>query len=79
YKNEHDPIRVFKNRLIAEKILSEEQYEAIDAELKTESAAAAHFADESLPPTEASIFEDVYFEVDRQTEAGRTGRIFFND
>ena len=30
-------------------------------------------------PTEASIFEDVYFEVDRQTEAGRTGKHFFND
>ncbi|MGB8467044.1 MAG: hypothetical protein WCE49_19010 [Terrimicrobiaceae bacterium] len=57
--------------------MSEEQFEAIDAEVKTEAAAAAHFAQESPPPTEASIFEDVYFEVDRQTEAGRTGRFFF--
>ena len=79
YKNEHDPIRIFKNRLIAEKILSDEQFEAIDAELKKEANTAAQFADESPPPTEASIFEDVYYEVDRQTEAGRTGRFFFND
>jgi pyruvate dehydrogenase E1 component alpha subunit len=79
YKNEHDPIRLFQNRLIGEKLLSEEQFEAIDAEVKTEAAAAARFAEESPPPTEASIFEDVYFEVDRQTEAGRTGRFFFND
>jgi len=28
---------------------------------------------------EESIMQDVYFEVDRQTEAGRTGRHFFND
>jgi pyruvate dehydrogenase E1 component alpha subunit len=64
---------------MAEKVLTEEQYEAIDAEIKTEAAASARFAEESPPPSEASVFEDVYFEVDRQTEAGRTGRFFFND
>ena len=79
YKNQHDPIRLFQNRLMAEKVLTEEQYEAIDTEIKTEVAASAQFAEESPPPSEASIFEDVYFEVDRQTEAGRTGRFFFND
>ena len=79
YKNQHDPIRLFQNRLMAEKVLTEEQFEAIDAEIKTEAAASAQFAEESPPPSEASIFEDVYFEVDRQTEAGRTGRFFFND
>ena len=30
YKNEHDPIQLFKRRLMAEKVLTEEQYEAID-------------------------------------------------
>jgi pyruvate dehydrogenase E1 component alpha subunit len=79
YKNEHDPIRLFQKQLIGGKVLTEEQYEAIDSELKAEAAAAARFADQSPPPTEASIFEDVYFEVDRQTEAGRSGRFFFND
>ena len=78
YKNDHDPLRLFKNRLIAEKCLTEEQYEAIDAEAKNEAVAAAKFAEESPQPTVASVFEDVYFEVDRQTEAGRTGRHFFN-
>lgn len=79
YKNELDPIRTFKARLIAEKSLTEELYEAIDAEAKAEAAASARFADESPFPTVESVFEDVYFEVDRQTEAGRTGRFFFND
>jgi pyruvate dehydrogenase E1 component alpha subunit len=60
-------------------VLSEEQYEAIDAEAKAEAAESAKFAEESPVPTVESIFDDVYFEVDRQTEAGRTGRFFFND
>lgn len=79
YKKQHDPIQIFKQRLIDEKIISEEQYEAIDAEAKKEATAATQFADESPNPTVESIFEDVYFEVDRQTEAGRTGRFFFNN
>jgi len=79
YKKEHDPIQLFKARLIAEKVISEEQFEAIDAEEKAGAAAASKFAEESPSPTEAAIFEDVYFEVDRQTEAGRTGRHFFNN
>ncbi len=79
YQKEHDPIQLFKSHLIAEKVLSEEQFEAIDAEEKAEAAAASKFADESPNPTAESIFEDVYFEVDRQTEAGRTGRHFFNN
>ncbi len=79
YKNEHDPIQLFKNRLIAEKALNEEQYEAMDTEIRSEAAASAQFAEESPPPAEESIFEDVYYEVDHQTEAGRTGRFFFND
>lgn len=79
YKKQHDPIQLFKAQLIADKVLTEEQYEAIDAEVKAEANEAAKFAEESPLPTVESIFEDVYFEVDRQTEAGRTGRHFFND
>jgi pyruvate dehydrogenase E1 component alpha subunit len=79
YKKQHDPIQLFKGHLISEKLLTEEQYEAIDAEIKAEANASAVFAEESPIPTPESIFEDVYFEVDRQTEAGRTGRHFFND
>jgi pyruvate dehydrogenase E1 component alpha subunit len=79
YKGEHDPIELFKRRLIKEGVTTEEQCEAIDEEAKAEATAASVFAEESPLPSEASIFEDVYFEVDRQTEAGRTGKHFFND
>ena len=79
YKGEHDPIELFKKRLIKEGVTTDEQYEAIDEEAKAEAAAASVFAEQSPLPSEAAIFEDVYFEVDRQTEAGRTGKHFFND
>lgn len=79
YKKQHDPLQLFKARLLAEKVITEEQYEAIDAEVKAEAAASAKFAEESEPPSIESLFEDVYFEVDRQTEAGRTGKFFFNE
>jgi pyruvate dehydrogenase E1 component alpha subunit len=78
YKANHDPLQAFKRRLIEEGLLTEEQYEELDEAAKAEAEAAAQFAEESPWPSEASITEDVYFEVDRQTEAGRTGKHFFN-
>ena len=79
YKREHDPIQLYKRRLIEEGVITEEDFEAISAAAKDEAEASAQFADESPLPTDANIFEDVYFEVDRQTEAGRTGKHFFHD
>jgi pyruvate dehydrogenase E1 component subunit alpha len=78
YKAEHDPIHIFKRRLIAEGVLTEEQFEALNEEAKTEVEASVTFAEESPLPCDEDIFADVYFEVDRQTEAGRTGKHFFN-
>jgi pyruvate dehydrogenase E1 component alpha subunit len=79
YKAEHDPIHLFKRRLISEGALTEEQFEALSEEAKTEVQASVAFAEESPLPGDESIFEDVYFEVDRQTEAGRTGKHFFHE
>jgi pyruvate dehydrogenase E1 component alpha subunit len=79
YKDAHDPIRLLKARLIGEGILSDEKYEELDNAARDEAQASARFADESPLPEESSIKEDVYYEVDRGTEAGRTGRHFFND
>jgi pyruvate dehydrogenase E1 component alpha subunit len=78
YKVKHDPINVFKARLMAEGILTEESFEQIDDAARAEAEASAVFAEESPYPAESSICEDVYYEVDRQTEAGRTGTHFFN-
>ena len=78
YKQNHDPILLWKARLVSEGILTEEQFDEMELAARAEADAAAKFAEESPLPADESITEDVYFEVDRQTEAGRTGRHFFN-
>ncbi len=78
YKQNHDPIRLWKARLVSEGVLTEEQYDELDQAARAEAEESVKFAEESPLPSEASITEDVYFEVDRNTEAGRTGRHFFN-
>ena len=79
YKTEFDPITLWEKQLLGEKVITEEGIEKIDAEAKAEAAAAADFAIESPWPTAETIFEDIYHEVDHQTEAGRTGRHFFSE
>ena len=79
YRQSHDPIRLWKARLISEGILSEEKYDSFDTEANIEAKESVKFAEESPLPPETSITEDVYFEVDRQTPAGRTGKHFFHD
>ena len=78
YKQQHDPIIFFKAQLIEEEVLTEEKFDEIDAEARAEAVESAKFAEESPIPTDAAITEDVYFEVDRNSQAGRTGRHFFN-
>jgi pyruvate dehydrogenase E1 component alpha subunit len=79
FKNEHDPIQRWKRVLIEEGIASEEDLKKIDKEAQKEAEASGDFAKASPYPTPESIFEDVYWEVDNKTDAGQTGRHFFND
>jgi len=79
YKNTHDPINKFKAVLLAEGSMTDEEAAAIDKEAKAEAKAAVKFAIESPTPTVDDIFDHVYWEVDNKTEAGSTGRHFFND
>jgi len=79
YKTEFDPITLWQNQLLSEKVLTQSEIDEIDAAAKAEAAAAADFGISSPWPTEESIFEDIYHEVDHQTEAGQTGRHFFSE
>lgn len=79
FQKEHDPIQIWKRILLEEGVATEEDLIAINKEAQTEAEASAEFAKSSDYPTPESIFEDVYWEVDHQTEAGQTGRHFFND
>jgi len=51
----------------------------MDKEAKAEAKDAVKFAEESPFPEPKAILEDVYYEVDQGTEAGQTGKHFFND
>jgi len=79
YKQNHDPITLFRKRLIQEGILTDEQADQISKEAAEEAAAACRFADESPAPTIPDIMTDVYWETDNQTPASRIGHHFFND
>lgn len=79
YQRDHDPIQVCKRTLLAEGVATEEELKKIDREAQAEADASAEFAKASPYPEPESIFEDVYWEVDNKTEAGSTGRHFFND
>ncbi len=79
YKQNHDPISVFRRKLIGEGVLTEETADAIKKEASAEAAAAVQFAEESPAPTVEDIMMDVYWESDNNTEASKIGRHFFND
>ncbi len=78
YKQNHDPITLFRRRLINEGILTEETADAINKAAQEEAAAAVRFAEQSPAPTVADIGTDVYWETDNQTPASRIGRHFFD-
>lgn len=79
YKENHDPINLFREQLIKEGVLNEDASKKIDKEAKAEANEAAKFAVESPAPTVEDISKDVYWEVDNNTEAAQNGRYFFND
>lgn len=78
FKQTRDPLTLWRARIVEEGVLTEDEATAIDKAALKEANASAKFADKSEYPALETLFEDVYFEVDRQTEAGRTGRHFFN-
>ena len=79
YRKFHDPLRLWQTRLQEEGVITESQAGELDAAAQSEAATAVQFAGESPLPEPADIFSDVYYEVDRQSSAGTTGKHFFND
>ena len=79
FQREHDPIQVWKHNLLAEGVATEDDLKKLDKAAQSEAEESAEFAKASPYPEPETIFEDVYWEVDNKTEAGSTGRHFFND
>ncbi|RBP39800.1 pyruvate dehydrogenase E1 component alpha subunit [Roseimicrobium gellanilyticum] len=78
-EREHDPVIIFRNHLINEKVLTEKEATEIDQAASKEAEDSGEFAEQSPLPDPSEIFDDIYWEVDNGTEAGQTGRHFFND
>lgn len=78
YRKTKDPIQLFQNRLLAEKVLTEAEAAKIDKEARAEAEASAEFAEASPWPTVDDIQKDVYWEADHPAERKSTGRLFFN-
>ncbi len=79
YKTYHDPLRLWRKQLLDEGVITEECAGKIDREARDEAEASAEFGMGSDYPREQDILSDVYYEVDRGTEAGRTGKHFFSE
>lgn len=78
YMEDHDPVTYWKDTLINEGVVTEDDFKAIRKEAMKEATHATEFAEESDYPDVSEITDDVYWEVDNNTEAGRTGRHFFH-
>ncbi|MEM0896014.1 MAG: pyruvate dehydrogenase (acetyl-transferring) E1 component subunit alpha [Verrucomicrobiota bacterium] len=78
YKNNFDPINLWRKRLVEEGVVTEENADEIDKAAKAEADASVEFAEQSEFPTEEDITKHVYWEVDNGTDAGNTGKHFFH-
>jgi pyruvate dehydrogenase E1 component alpha subunit len=68
----NDPIRIYANLLADLEILSQEELEKIDAEVKQISEQATEFADKSPEPDPVELYRDIYADEDVN------GRLYFD-
>jgi pyruvate dehydrogenase E1 component alpha subunit len=78
YRKTKDPIQVFQEALLSEKVLDAAQIEKIDSEARAEADVSADFAEASPFPTAADLQKDVYWETDNPSQRTSEGRLFFN-
>jgi len=71
-EKEKDPIRAFADVLAEAEILSQEELEEMDEEVKRVSEEAAEFADESPEPEADELYTEIYAEEDVK------GRMYFD-
>lgn len=79
YKKSKDPITLYRQFLLDQKVFDDKQADQIDQEAKDEADEAAQFADDSPFPEVEAITEDVYWETDNPEERTSQGKLFFND
>jgi pyruvate dehydrogenase E1 component alpha subunit len=71
-EKQKDPIRIFADLLARTGILSQEELEKMDAEVKQLSEESADFADQSPEPAVEELYTDIY------ADEGVQGRLYFD-
>ncbi len=61
---QRDPIELIKDRILSQKIATEEELSAIDAKIKVQVEESVTFAEESPCPKPEEAFEDIYVQED---------------
>ena len=69
---ERDPIKILRDRLMAESLLTQEELETIDADVRGVCDDAVEFADQSPHPDPSTLYDHVYAEMNPD------GRLFFD-
>jgi len=77
YKKNKDPINLFKEKLLAEEVLTETQAQEIDKLAKEESDASAEFALASPFPDPTELMDHIYWESDHPEDKSSEGTLFF--
>ena len=77
YKSNKDPLNLFKDQLLAEGNISEDQIKSIDKKAKGDAEASAEFADASPYPESEELMDDIYWETDNPKEKASLGTMFF--
>ena len=77
YKKNKDPISIFKDQLLEEGLLTDDQFTEIDSQAKDEAEASAEFALASPFPEPAELMDDIYWETDYPDETTSKGTMFF--
>lgn len=60
YQKERDPLKLFKDNVLARRLLSEAEFKAIDDRVTTQIDSAVTFAEESAFPNVRETYTDVY-------------------
>lgn len=59
---ENDPIGIYRTRLVAEGIATDEELDALDAKAEAETVEAVQFAESSPEPAPEELYTDIYVE-----------------
>ncbi len=77
YKTNKDPLNLFRDKLLKEGSITDEQIKEIDGKAKGDADASAEFADASPFPDPKELMDDIYWETDNPAEKTSSGTMFF--